>query len=198
MMTSISFLTGNPSKLALAQRILAPFQIELTQVDLSLMEPQADRVETVVSSKAQQGYRQLQKPVIAEDSGFFIEALKGFPGPYSRYVLETLGVDAILRLMQGVPDRSCKFISALTYIDAQGQTQTFIDEAAVGRLSEQADPTPIAVYSDWWRVFIPEGTDQPFSALPESERASLIKHWSASSVYGQFGRWFNANTISPE
>ncbi|MBN8592664.1 MAG: hypothetical protein J0M33_12945 [Anaerolineae bacterium] len=198
MMTSISFLTGNPSKLALAQRILAPFQIELTQVDLSLMEPQADRVEAVVSSKAQQGYRQLQKPVIAEDSGFFIDALKGFPGPYSRYVLETLGVDAILRLMQGVPDRSCRFISALTYIDAQGQTQTFIDEAAVGRLSEQADPTPIAVYSDWWRVFIPEGTDQPLSALPESERASLIKHWSASSVYGQFGRWFNANTISPE
>ncbi|HUN06498.1 MAG TPA: non-canonical purine NTP pyrophosphatase [Aggregatilineales bacterium] len=197
MMTLISFLTGNPSKLALAQRILAPFQIELTQVDLSLMEPQADRVETVVSSKAQQGYRQLQKPVIAEDSGFFIEALKGFPGPYSRYVLETLGVDAILRLMQGVPDRSCRFISALTYIDAQGQTQTFIDEAAVGRLSEQADPTPIAVYSDWWRVFIPEGTDQPLSALPESERASLIKHWSASSVYGQFGRWFNANTITP-
>lgn len=198
MMTSISFLTGNPSKLALAQRILAPFQIELIQVDLSLMEPQADRVEAVVSSKAQQGYRQLQKPVIAEDSGFFIDALKGFPGPYSRYVLETLGVDAILRLMQGVPDRSCRFISALTYIDAQGQTQTFIDEAAVGRLSEQADPTPIAVYSDWWRVFIPEGTDQPLSALPESERASLIKHWSASSVYGQFGRWFNANTISPE
>lgn len=198
MMTSISFLTGNPSKLALAQRILAPFQIELIQVDLSLMEPQADRVETVVSSKAQQGYRQLQKPVIAEDSGFFIEALKGFPGPYSRYVLETLGVDAILRLMQGVPDRSCRFISALTYIDAQGQTQTFIDEAAVGRLSEQADPTPIAVYSDWWRVFIPEGTDQPLSALPESERASLIKRWSASSVYGQFGRWFNANTITPE
>lgn len=198
MMTSISFLTGNPSKLALAQRILAPFQIELTQVDLSLMEPQADRVETVVSSKAQQGYRQLQKPVIAEDSGFFIEALKGFPGPYSRYVLETLGVDAILRLMQGVPDRSCRFISALTYIDAQGQPQTFIDEAAVGRLSEQADPTPIAVYSDWWRVFIPEGTDQPLSALPESERASLIKHWSASSVYGQFGRWFKAGAITPE
>lgn len=198
MMTSISFLTGNPSKLALAQRILAPFQIELIQVDLSLMEPQADRVETVVSSKAQQGYRQLQKPVIAEDSGFFIEALKGFPGPYSRYVLETLGVDAILRLMQGVPDRSCRFISALTYIDAQGQTQTFIDEAAVGRLSEQADPTPIAVYSDWWRVFIPEGADQPFSALPEGERAALMKHWSASSVYGQFGRWFKASAVTPE
>jgi XTP/dITP diphosphohydrolase len=198
MMTSISFLTGNSSKLALAQRILAPFQIDLIQVDLSLMEPQADRVETVVSSKAQQGYDQLRKPVFAEDSGFFIDALKGFPGPYSRYVLETLGVDGILRLMQGVPDRSCRFISALTYIDAQGQTQTFIDEAAVGRLSEQADLTPVAVYSDWWRVFIPEGADQPLSALPDGERAALLKYWSASSVYGQFGRWFKASVVTPE
>lgn len=198
MMTSISFLTGNPSKLALAQRILAPFQIELIQVDLSLMEPQADRVETVVSSKAQQGYDQLRKPVFAEDSGFFIDALKGFPGPYSRYVLETLEVDGILRLMQGVPDRSCRFISALTYIDELGHLQTFIDEAAVGRLSAQADPTPIEVYSDWWRVFIPEGADQPLSALPEGERAALMKHWSASSVYAQFGRWFKASTITPE
>jgi XTP/dITP diphosphohydrolase len=198
MTTSISFLTGNASKLALAQQLLRPYQIELTQADLSPLEPQADRVETVVSSKARQGYAQLRKPVIAEDSGFFIDALKGFPGPYSRYVLETLGVGGILHLMAGMPDRSCRFISALAYVDEKGSLQTFVDDAAVGSLSESVDTTDTIVYSDWWRIFIPKGAERPLSVLPEAERNALLKAWSAGSVYGRFGRWFSANAITPE
>jgi non-canonical purine NTP pyrophosphatase (RdgB/HAM1 family) len=196
MTTSIYFLTSNTSKLALAQQLLAPFQIDLIQADLSPLEPQADRVEIVVSSKAQQGYTQVRKPVIAEDGGFFVDALKGFPGPYTRYVLETVGVDGVLRLMKGIQDRSCRFVSALTYIDDQGRLQTFTDDAAIGTLSEFVDKTITTAYSDWWRIFIPKGATQPLTALSETERAVLLKSWSGSSVYGQFGRWFSQTSLN--
>ena len=33
----------------------------------------------------------LRKPVVVEDSGFVIDALNGFPGPYIKYALATIG-----------------------------------------------------------------------------------------------------------
>jgi XTP/dITP diphosphohydrolase len=53
--------------------------------------------------------------VVAEDAGFFVEALQGFPGPYSSYVYRKLGVEGILKLMKDVTERRAYFCSALAY-----------------------------------------------------------------------------------
>ncbi|KAF5434506.1 XTP/dITP diphosphohydrolase, partial [Candidatus Methanophagaceae archaeon] len=45
--------------------------------------------------------RAIKKPFFIEDSGMFIHALKGFPGPYSAFVSKSIGNDGILKLMAG-------------------------------------------------------------------------------------------------
>jgi XTP/dITP diphosphohydrolase len=112
-------------------------------------------------------------------------------------VLETLGVGGVMRLMYGLRDRSCRFVSALTYIDEQGTLHTFLDESAAGTLSHSVDATVTEVYSDWWRIFIPAGESKPLSALPESERNRLTRAWAVNSVYGQFGRWYTEQLKPP-
>ena len=40
-----------------------------------------------------------QRPVIVEDAALHVEALGGFPGPYSSYIFGTLGNGGILKLV---------------------------------------------------------------------------------------------------
>jgi len=47
--------------------------------------------------------------LLVEDAGLFIDVLGGFPGVYSSSVLEKLGLDGILTLLQGREQRTALF-----------------------------------------------------------------------------------------
>ncbi len=70
--------------------------------------------------KAQYAFENLNTPVMVDDTGFFIDALKGFPGPYAAYVLHSIGNTGILKLMEGIPDRTARFTTAIAFADEQG------------------------------------------------------------------------------
>jgi XTP/dITP diphosphohydrolase len=53
----------------------------------------------------------IDSPYIIEDTGLFIECLDGFPGPYSSYVLGTIGLEGILKLLSNVENRKAYFKS---------------------------------------------------------------------------------------
>jgi XTP/dITP diphosphohydrolase len=46
---------------------------------------------------------------IVDDTGLFIDSLKGFPGVWSAYAQKTIGNKGILKLMDGVEDRGAEF-----------------------------------------------------------------------------------------
>ena len=71
--------------------------------------------QELLLSQPKKPSRESKKNVVAEDAGFFVNALHGFPGPYSSYVYEKLGVQGILKLMQDVTQRDAFFSSAVAY-----------------------------------------------------------------------------------
>ncbi len=48
---------------------------------------------------AEEAAEKYNRTVVVEDSGLFVKALNGFPGPYSSYVHATIGVEGLVRLM---------------------------------------------------------------------------------------------------
>lgn len=74
----------------------------------------------IAREKARYAYERLCRPLIVDDTGFCIAALSGFPGPYAAYVLDTIGLAGILRLMEGKQDRSACFETAIAFADADG------------------------------------------------------------------------------
>src|SRR3989338_2893651 len=56
----------------------------------------------------------LKKTVLVEDSGFFIEALKGFPGTSTKYIHNLIGIEGFLKLMKGTKNRMCFYKSAVS------------------------------------------------------------------------------------
>lgn len=182
--TTINFVTSNSGKVKTMQDHIQKYGFEVVQTKLSLVEPQATNAEAVALSKAMQAFKALKQPVVVEDSSFHIDELKGFPGPYIKYVLQTLGVEGILRLTQSLKNRTCRFVSALAYVDSDGVPRTFVQKGDAGILDTKVNKTPNdEAWSDLWRIFIPTGYKKPLTGLAKSDRDKLWKKWERESVF---------------
>lgn len=125
----ITFITGNEHKVKEAGEIFKDYGIELEHIDLGYCEPQGT-LEEVAKSGAKYASRKLNKPVIVEDAGLFIKALKGFPGTYSSYVQDTLGNKGILKLLEDTDDRYAEFRSVIGYCAPNSEPKIFLGKVS--------------------------------------------------------------------
>ena len=98
---------------------------QVRHVALEIPEFRDNDVGVIARAKAEYAWKVLQEPVMVDDTGFFIRALRGFPGPYAAYVLDTIGMEGILRLLEGEADRSAYFETAIGYADEEGTVRIF-------------------------------------------------------------------------
>jgi len=112
----LRFVTTNEGKLREAREYLGA-DTTVEQLDIETTEIQAEDIATVAAHSAREAYEAVQQPVIVEDSGLFVSALDGFPGPYSAYVEETIGIDRVWHLAEAEADRTAAFRSVIAYCD---------------------------------------------------------------------------------
>ncbi|WP_457612116.1 XTP/dITP diphosphatase [Methanocaldococcus sp.] len=163
----IYFVTGNKNKIKEAKAILKDFEIE--QIKINYPEIQGS-LEEVAEFGAKYCYDILKKPLIVEDSGFFVEALKGFPGTYSRFVQETIGNEGILKLLENKRDRRAYFKAVIGYCDKDGVR--LFSGVVKGTVSEEIRGDKGFGYDP---IFIPEGFDKTFGEM-ELEEKNKISH----------------------
>lgn len=116
----ILFATSNIHKVLEGNEIGKEFGIEFKQISVPYPEIRDEDVGKVAEDGAKFVFSKIKKPVIVEDTGLFINALNGFPGPYSAFVFGKIGNEGILRLMKGINNRKAEFISAIGYCDSNG------------------------------------------------------------------------------
>lgn len=110
----VTFVTTNAGKVTEAQEYLDD---PVEQVAFDYPERQAADLATVAAHGARTAYRHVGGPVIVDDSGLTIDALDGFPGPYSSYVEDTLGIERVWNLVADEDDRSAAFRGVIAYCD---------------------------------------------------------------------------------
>ncbi len=192
-MKTIYFATGNAGKVISLQRYFKQNDVDINiqQVSVDMIEPQADTSTEVAMAKARQAYAQLQKPVLVDDSSFHISALGGFPGPYIKYMLSTIGIAGILEFLKHHNDRSAYFLSTLVYIDELGKEYIFEDEPYKGIIAEKvADINADSAWSDLHKVFIPVGTNKVLAELSDDERKKLD---TKGDSYAAFSEWIKTS-----
>ncbi len=114
-MRKIVFVTGNAHKVREAGDILSHLGIKVEQNNCGYPELQENELEAIAKFGAEWAADKLNSEVMVDDSGLFIGALGGFPGPYSAYVFDTLGNERILKLMDGETNRSAVFKCVIGY-----------------------------------------------------------------------------------
>jgi len=133
----ILFITGNIHKFNEARRILSEYGIATAMLKIKKAEIQDDNLENIARTGALEAFKECGLPLIVEDAGLFIKALKGFPGPYSSYVCRTIGNSGILKLMEGIADRYAQFRSVVAYCNPEGLVKCFVG-ISEGRIAEEA------------------------------------------------------------
>lgn len=125
----ILFCSGNVGKYELLlQHAKHLKNISIVQnKDLDFIEPQLNTAEEIALYKAKYAYKKLKKPIIVHDGALIIKELREFPGPYTKYVSQTIGCTGILKLLDGVHDRSCALRGCLVFIDENEESHVFSD-----------------------------------------------------------------------
>lgn len=171
----ITFVTTNPGKLVEARKLAEPFGISVVSNDYDSIELQSDDLLEIAKESAKDAFNLIQKPLIVDDSGVFCEALGGFPGPYSAYIYKTIGVDGVLKLLEGKENKKASMISAVAFTDGK-ETKTFLGEVKGEIIPEKRGEGGFGFDP----IFVPKGNDKTFSEDEEykdkvSHRAQSIK-----------------------
>lgn len=174
MEKKITYVTGNWAKLESAKQALDSIGYSIDNIKMETPEIQADDVVEVAKYSAKWACEKLNKPVLKNDSGLFIESLKGFPGVYTHYADDTIGEDGILKLMEGIENREAYFKEALAYCEPGNEPIVFVG-ITKGRIAKEKSGT----YGwSWDFIFIPEGEDKTLGCFEDSKRWNF---WSLDS-----------------
>lgn len=114
----LKFVTTNPGKIHEAREYLGDEAVE--QFDFDYTEVQGEDLGTIAAHGAREAYRAVNEPVIVDDSGLFVDAFEGFPGPYSSYVEDRLGIERVWRLTEPEDDHAGAFETVIAYCDGDG------------------------------------------------------------------------------
>ncbi|MHA1671524.1 MAG: RdgB/HAM1 family non-canonical purine NTP pyrophosphatase [Promethearchaeota archaeon] len=133
------FITGNSFKFNEIERMFQTQEInyKLEQKTIDTTEIQATSIKEVALFKLNSVKGKLNNSYFIEDAGFFIDIpLSGFPGVYSKFVLNTIGNKGILKLIDNFEDTKAHF-EAVIALYFQPLNKTLMFEGVIkGRVSE--------------------------------------------------------------
>jgi XTP/dITP diphosphohydrolase len=176
MNRKITYVTGNWAKIASAKQLLEPLGFTIDNIKMDITEIQADTVEEVAIYSAKEASEKLKCNVLKNDTGIFIEALNGFPGPYTHYVEDTLTEEDILKLLENKDNRKACFMEALAYCE-YGKEPVVFKSITKGTIAREKSGT----YGwSWDFIFIPEGKNNTLGCYPDDERFLL---WNTDAYY---------------
>ena len=163
----VFFITKNRGKLTEAKFILGKYGIEVIPLNIEKLEIQHEDIEIIAmysikSIKGEKG------PIFIEDDALYINALSGFPGPYASYVYKTLGLNGVLKLLEGVKDRSAHFKSVVA-LKKEDMIHVFTG-VVKGRISEDIRGKQGFGFDP---IFIPEGYNITFAEMSLEEKCNI-------------------------
>ena len=179
-LSELFFASSNEHKFQEAERILANLGMQINLFKTTLQEIQSNNLNDIAEKKAINAYDLIQKPVIIEDDGLFINSLDGFPGPYSSYVYDTIGNKGIMNLLENSEVRDAKFVSIIAYCDSDCDVKLF-ESSIPGKISS------IIEKGGWGYdpIFIPDGESKTYANVSDKDKFS---HRSAALT--KFSNWF--------
>lgn len=174
MTKHIIIVTSNNGKFEEIKRYLAQLapHISLEQSTLDVPEYQDMDIQVVARGKADYAWNVLKKPLLIDDGGLYIEKYNKFPGVFSKYVFEGIGLEGIWQLAKDDP--RVYFLNCMVYKDCQ-ETSHIFEGMNKGALIA---PTGSIAHKQlpFRSFFVPEGYTQTIDDLWLSGTDNHINH----------------------
>ena len=184
----IYFITSNDGKVDWANNISKQYGVKLIKKPYDFIEERDINPLDVALVKLKQ-IKDVDKPFILTDFGFDIEALNHFPGGVINPILNTIGVEGILKLMDDKNNRSAKFISIIIYKAPNEKEKIFIGEYP-GKISKEIFDGNLHGWSDLLKIFIPEGYDKAPTLMNDREWEGYQTKFESAGPFVKFLEWY--------
>jgi XTP/dITP diphosphohydrolase len=182
------FVTSNVHKFQEARRVLSEYGIATAKLRVGAVEIQDDSLENIAKFSALDAVKNCGLPVFVEDAGLFVEALNGFPGPYSAYVYRTVGTKGILKLMKNIKKRDAYFQSVIAFSSPEKQPTCFHGKVK-GKISLQERGTSGFGYDP---IFEPsKGDGRTFAEMTTTEKNQYSHR---AEALRKFAEWYSSGS----
>ncbi|KAJ8918009.1 hypothetical protein NQ315_011462 [Exocentrus adspersus] len=176
MSKPITFVTGNAKKLEEVLQILgADFPRQLVSKKLDLPELQGE-IDQISILKAKEAHKQVQGPVVVEDTALCFNALKGLPGPYIKWFLDKLQPEGLYKLLEGFQDKSAQAVCTFAYHPGGESDEVILFQ---GRTDGEIVSPRGARDFGWDPCFQPVGYDVTYAEMPKSEKNKISHRYRA-------------------
>ncbi|CAD7078835.1 unnamed protein product [Hermetia illucens] len=175
MSRTVTFVTGNAKKVEELVAILGsnfPRTIVPKKVDLPELQGEID---DICIKKCMEAAKQVQGPVLIEDTCLCFNALKGLPGPYIKWFLDKLGPEGLHTLLAGHADKSAQAICTFAFSEGVGKEVKLFQGRTDGIVVEPRGPRDFG----WDPCFQPTGYDFTYAELPKEEKNKISHRFRA-------------------
>lgn len=188
---NIYFASSNPEKIREVKLVLSGMGIKVLGKKIELNEPSLDSPREIAACKARNAFAVIRRPVIAEDTAIYFNAVKNFPGVFAARAFKRLGFTGLLRKIEGRA-RGAKFVTCVAYCDSIEREARVFTGICRGRILRS--PVKIGVRGmkfPYERIFRPCGSRKPLCLMSAVEKA---RNSHRAKALKKFARWFKAQS----
>jgi XTP/dITP diphosphohydrolase len=176
-------VTTNEGKFGEVSGMLAEVGIDSEMLDLDYPEMQCDSLEEVVQTALKWLSGKVEGDFLIDDSGLFISSLGSFPGVCSSYVFHSIGLEGILKILEGVEDREAEFRCCFG-LHWQGEDMLF-SGVSPGTITKEKRGEGGFGYDP---IFLPSGHERSFAEISTEEKNKLSHRGKALEKVLEFLR----------
>ncbi|MBI2633016.1 MAG: RdgB/HAM1 family non-canonical purine NTP pyrophosphatase [Parcubacteria group bacterium] len=160
----IHFITNNKNKFAEAKAILP----QLKQYAIDLPELQEINPKKIIEMKLQAAFLHRTGNFIVEDTGLYIHALNGLPGPLIRWFLSTVGNEGIWKMVENYKNHTAEAKVTIGYARSTNHIHYF-----VGSIKGTIVKPRGATNFGWDHLFQPDEYNKTFAEMSREEKNTI-------------------------
>lgn len=156
-----------------------PFEVVAQSVELPELQGEP---EDIAKEKCRLAAKQVDGPVMVEDTSLCFNAMGGLPGPYIKWFLQKLKPQGLSKMLDGFEDKTgyaqCIFAYAQ---DASSDPIVFVGRTQ-GTIVPPRGPTDFG----WDPVFQPDGFDETYAELSKDIKNTISHRYRALDKLREF------------
>ena len=188
-MKKLLYLTSNQFKYREAAEVLIDqygFDLEIMDPDFELYEIQAKTCAEVVAFTAKYGANKLGKPCLKSDTGLYLEALGGLPGPYNAYFDKQIGVEKFLSLIKNEKNRKAYIEHCFAYCEPGKEPVVFKGGSTGTVIGEKRGND--GRWHDFF--FVPEGETRTLAEIGDQDPVAKASKYG--DAIHDFAKWYQS------
>ncbi|XP_060934154.1 inosine triphosphate pyrophosphatase [Limanda limanda] len=189
---SVVFVTGNAKKLEEVIQILGdtfPYKLVSRKIDLPEYQGEPDEISI---QKCKEAVREIDGPVIVEDTCLCFTALGGLPGPYIKWFLDKLKPEGLFKLLAGFEDKSALALCTFAFCAGKDQPVQLFRGKTEGHIVEPRGPRDFG----WDPCFQPKGYSETYAELAKEVKNSISHRYRALAAMSE--HFSQTKDTSPE